>query len=436
MKNILNILTLAIFFCSFRAEAKIYIDITQVSDRSFPMAIVPPLRDKGDDDNGVVGEQFAQALQNDLELMGLFRFIEKKAFLESPTKKAWSASDIDFASWAVLDALALVKGWYRIDGKRVTIEPYLFDVLLRKQLTGKRYESTVDQIPQIAHRFANEVMKVLTGEDGVFDTRIAFVGKQTGIKELYVMDFNGDNLQQLTHDRSVVLSPKWSRDGQSIYYTSFKGGKTPQLFRYDLRKKGSVRVASFPGMVIGLSLNPGNDLIATTLTKDGNSEIYLVDIDGRIRERLTNNREIDVSAQFSPDGKELVFVSTRDGAPQIYKMDRSGQNPQRLTFKGSNNTTPSWSPKGDKILFGGMDTDGQVDIFSVNIDGSGMFRLTYDSRNNEEPAWSSNGELVTFTSNRTGRYQIYIMRPDGTKQMQLTRENFDHLMPTWGPKPK
>ncbi|HLG18948.1 MAG TPA: Tol-Pal system beta propeller repeat protein TolB [Bdellovibrionota bacterium] len=415
------------------ASAKIYIDITQVSDRSFPIAIVPPVRVRGDEDPNLMGEQFARKLRDDLELMGLFRFIEKGAFLEDPNKKGFAVPDIDFASWTVLDVLALTKGWYRVEGKRLTIELHLFDVLLRQELTAKRYEGTVSDVPKIAHKFANEIMRVLAGEEGVFDTRIAFIGKRAGHKELYAMDFNGDNLEQLTDDRSIVLSPAWDKDGRSIYYTSFKGGKTPQLWKYDLRRKDTSRVASMQGMVIGLSLSPVENILATTLTKDGNSEIYLLEMDGRTRDRLTNNREIDVSASFSPDGRTLVFVSTRDGSPQIYKMDRNGQNAQRLTYKGANNTTPVWSPRGDKILFAGMDTDGQVDVFSMNIDGSGMVRLTYDSRNNEEPSWSPNGQLITFTSNRKGSYQIYVMRPDGSKQIQLTNGSFDHLMPKWGP---
>ncbi len=414
---------------------KIYIDITQVSDRSFPMAIVPPTRDSGEVDNES-GAIFVKVLRDDLERVGVFRFIEPSAFLESPSKPAYKEKDIDFASWAVLDTLALIKGWYRRSGGRITIEPHLFDVLLKKEISAKHYEGTLEQIPWMAHRFANEVMRVLTGQEGVFDTRIAFIGVRDRNKELHVMDFNGDHLERLTFDKSIVLSPTWAANGNDIYYTSFAGGKTPQLFKYDLKRKSATRITKFPGMVIGSTLDPSGDLLATTLTMDGNSEIYLLDLDGKIRNRLTKNADIDVSPSFSPDGKQITFVSNRDGSPQIYKMGRDGGNVQRLTFKGMNNTAPAWSPKGDKILFAGMDTDGEFDVFSMNVDGSGIVRLTYDTRNNEEPKWSPDGSMILFKSNRTGQNQLFTMRLDGSHPVQLTRDSWDHSMPAWGPKPK
>lgn len=418
------------------ARAVIYIDINQVSDKAFPIAIVAPLRDKGDEDPQKYNEEFAKIVRKDLELMGMFRFIESEAFLEDASKKTFSATEINFASWAVLDVLALVKGWYRISGRKITVEARLFDVLQKKELTAKRYEGTVEQVSIIAHRFANEVIRTLTGEQGLFDTKIAFIGAQRRVKEVYTIDFGSTDVQKLTQHGSISLSPEWSKDGKSIFYTSFVGGHQPQLFRYDLDSRREYRLTKFPGMLIGLAMDPSRDLLATALTKDGNSEIYTIDLTGKIEDRLTRNADIDVSASFSPDGKQMAFVSNRDGYAQIYRMNRDGSGTARLTFKGKNNTSPSWSPRGDKILFAGMDDDGHFDIFSINVDGSGMVRLTYDSKNNEEPSWAPHGELILFASDRTGVSQLYAMRPDGSHQMQLTRDNWDHLMPTWQPREK
>ncbi len=419
--------------------AKIYIDITQVSTNSFPIGIVPPVRDGGNEDPNHLHQEFTRIVRNDLGLMGVFRLIEEGAFLEDSRKKAYLVKDIAFASWALLDALALVKGWYRVDGQKFTIELHLFDVLAKSELMYKRYETTTEQIQTVAHKFANEIVKVLSGEEGIFDTKIAFLCKPKSLKEkeLCMMNFDGSKVYQITTDRSIVLSPKWAKNGNSIYYTSFGAGKTPQLYRYDLFRPPPIKVTTFKGMVIGISLDPLENLLATSLAKDGiATELYLIGMDGVIRQRLTFNNDIDVSGSFSPDGKQLVFVSNREGSPQIYKMDRNGQNVARLTFKGNNNTAPAWSPRGDKILFAGMDTDGHFDIFSMNVDGSGMVRLTYDTKNNEEPSWSPGGELITFASDRTGKYQIWSMRPDGSKQMQLTKEPWEHRMPAWGPKQK
>lgn len=436
MKNAFLFLTTLLLLLPSPSFARIYIDINQVSSESFPIAVVPPVRDRGDEDPARLNDEFARTVRNDLELMGIFRKIDEKAFIESPAKKAFTAPEIDFASWALLDALALVKGWYRVEGKKLTVEAHLFDVLAKSELLAKRYETSVGQAAAAGHKFANEIMKVLTGEPGLFDTKIAFICQPRGPKELCMMDFDGSNVTQLTKHNSIVLSPAWNPDGKSIFFTSFAGGKVPQLYRYHLENASITKVSSLPGMTIGLSLDPTDNLLATTLTKDGNPEIYLLNFSGTVHRRLTTNNDIDVSASFSPDGKSLVFVSNRDGSAQIYKTDRDGSHTARLTFKGSNNTAPAWSPRGDKIIFGGVDTDGEFDVFSMNVDGSGMVRLTYDARDNQEPRWAPGGQLITFASNRTGTYQIWSMRPDGTKQMQLTRDPWNHTMSVWGPRPK
>lgn len=454
MKNLLLFLLTISFLSPGIAWSKVFIDINQVSTDSFPIAIVPPAKDGGEKDSSNLNEIFAETVRKDLELMGIFRKIDPKAFLEDPSKKAFTKEKIEWGSWALLDALGLVKGWYHVEGKRITLEAHLFDVLAKSELFAKRYEGTVDQIKMIGHKFANEIMKVFTGEEGLFDTQIAFVCepklhrgpcercpeanscKPHRHKELCVMNFDGTNVRQLTRYRSEVLSPTWSKDGQSIYFTSFAGTKRFELYRYDLRSSIITKLSSFQGMTIGLSLDPLQNFLATSLTKDGNAELYLLQPNGRVQSRLTTNDDIDVSASFSPDGRELVFVSDRAGSTQIYKTNRAGQGAKRMTFKGNRNESPAWSPRGDTLVFSGLDTDRLYDIFSMNRDGSNMVRLTYDSRDNQEPDWAPGGRLIVFSSNRNGRYQLWSMRPDGTKQMQLTKDRWNHSMPVWGPKPK
>ena len=172
--------------------------------------------------------------------------------------------------------------------------------------------------------------------------------------------------------------------------------------------------------------------MATTLTKDGNPELYFLNLQGRIQNRITNKWTIDVSARFSPDGKKLAFVSNRSGSVQIFTMDIATKKVRQITFVGKNNTSPAWSPDGEKILFAGMDRDGHYDVFSVDSRGkSKPVRLTYDTRNNQEPTWSPGGQMIAFSSNRTGRYQIWIMRPDGSGQRRLLKSAWDQHMPTW-----
>ncbi len=413
--------------------AKIYIKIDEAGNQSFPIAIHHMLVKTNDSLVRRAEADFVDTVKKDLELMGVFQVISDKAILESDDKKGTlEPKKIDFTSWKTINALAFTKGVISGSGNKLTVETYLYDTLAQTDIAAKRYSGSVDQIQKMAHTFANEIIEKLLGEKGPFDTRIAYICRPSRDKELCLMDFNGENNRTLTNHKSIVLSPTWNPTNNSIYYTAFGKKSKPELYVFDLEKNESKKAGDFPGLTIGLSFDPGQKLLATSLTKDGNAEIYLLNNYGDPVKRITDNKNIDVSASFSPDGKEIVFVSDRDGTSQIYKMNRDGTQVRRLTFKGRNNTSPAWSPKGDKIVFAGMDTDGQFDILSMNTDGSGMNRLTYDTKNNEDPTWSPDGNLIAFTSTRKGRNaQIYFMRPDGTRQTQLTFENYEHARPSW-----
>ena len=211
------------------SEAKVYIDINDVSSQKFPIAIVAPQPEKGRTlYNDGTGDLIAKTIQSDLRLLGLFRFIDKKAFLEKPSARTFTIKDIDFAKWAILDTLGLVKGTYKTTiGSEIEVHLRFFDVLGKSRLISKKYRARKKDVKIIAHRFANEIVEKLTGKAGIFDTKIAFVCKPRRKKELCVMNFDGSDMDQLTRDRSIVLSPAWSPDGKSIFYTSFANKKCP-----------------------------------------------------------------------------------------------------------------------------------------------------------------------------------------------------------------
>lgn len=440
MKRLFILVSLLVANTAF---ATIHIDINESGNKQFPIALSPLFVKVNDSMMRKAQDDFITTLRKDLELMSVFQIISERSILEDPTKRATlAASAIDFNSWKMIDALAFTKGVLDGNPNKMTLDVYLYDTLAKKEVVAKRYSGSIDQIQKMAHSFGNTIVESLLGEKGVFDTRIAFVCKPDKFKELCLMDFNGDNYEKVTNHRTIVLSPTWNPTNRSLYYTAFDA-KTdkPQLYTYDVANRASKKISEFPGMTIGLSFEPTQKLLVTSLTRDGNAEIYLLNNYGDIVKRITENKNIiDVSASFSPDGKEIVFVSDRDGTSQIYRMNRDGSQVRRLSFKGRNNTSPKWSPKGDKIIFAGMDTDGEFDIFSMNTDGSGMVRLTYDSRNNEDPTWSPDGNLIAFVSNRkekqnpSGKEQIFIMRPDGSRQTQITFENYNHTMPSWEAK--
>ncbi|MEZ4704745.1 MAG: hypothetical protein R3A11_06105 [Bdellovibrionota bacterium] len=426
-----------VLLASSTLHAQILININQSSNKTYPLAMAPFHAYTGSSqkiDPSV--ELFQTTVKEDLQLIKIFHFIPENAFLEPRSQsRVVDARKINFSFWTMIDTYALIKGLYRKDADVITIEAHLYDVLTKKEIMARRYKGGDNQIANMAHAFSNSILEALTGEEGLFDTKIAFICRPKNDKELCMMHFNGDNYDTLTQHRSITLSPQWSKDGKSIYYTSFVKNK-PALFRFDLDKRQNTKLSTFSYSAIGLAMDPTQDWILTTLDIGKNHDLYFLDLDGKVISRKTKDRGVDVSPSFSPDGQQFAFVSDRDGSSQVYIMNRNAKDStaKRITFKGKSNNDPAWSPKGDKIAFAGMDTDGDFDIFTVNIDGTNMERLTYDTKNNEEPAWSPDGNFILFVSNRTGKRQVFMMRADGSKQTQLTTKDWDHFMPTWQPK--
>lgn len=417
-----------------QAQARIYIDITQASADPFPIAITPPYLEAGTP-NAQIATRFKQKLESNLKLIGIFRLIPESAFLENQSKKLFLPTQIDFANWAVIDAMGLIKSKYKVVGTQIEIEIKLYDVLLKRPILEKKYLTQPDALEKVANRFANEVVKALTGEEGFFESRITFICKPKAHKELCVMDFDGGNVEQLTHYNSITLSPAWTPTGDEIFFTSFFGSKQPRVFKHNLASGKNSGVSQSSGMMIGMDVDPEGQFLMTTLTKDKNSELYLLSKEGRIHKRLTFNRALDVSGRFSHDGKQIAFVTNRAGSVQVFLMDRNGRFPKQMTFKGLNNTSPAFSRDGKTIFFAGMDRDGHFDIFSLDIASKNIKRLTFDSKDNVEPSVSPGGHMVVFSSNRTGTYQLWAMRPDGSGQIQLSKKPWAHHMPAWGPNP-
>ena len=168
------------------------------------------------------------------------------------------------------------------------------------------------------------------------------------------------------------------------------------------------------------------------MSHEGNPDIFLINLEGKILKELVKHWGIDVSPAISPDGARLAFVSNRSGSPQIYMMDIASGRVDRLTYEGSYNTSPAWS-KLNRIAFVGK-VDGHFDIFTMEPDGGGIKKLTSGAGNNEDPCWSPDGRYIAFSSDRTGQYHIYLMNANGQTQRQVTFEKGKQTSPSWGPE--
>jgi len=424
------LLTLLLF--SDGVFAKVYIDINAPGRRRFPIAIANFINLAESEDGRGLAQTISTVLIDDLEIAGFFNILDPRSYIEKAPAEELDPTKIAFGDWSVIGAEALVKGAYRTNGNNVELEVRLFDVVEETMIVGKRYSGPRDNLRDMVHKFANEIMIAFTGEKGIFETQLTYTSNVTGAKEIYIMDFDGYNSRRITNNRSINLSPLLSLNGQKLVFTSYKRG-VPDLFLIDLKTGLEVKLSIVNGIHIAGSWDPQGDWVAITASKDGNSDIYLIRPDGRASRRITNDWAIDVSPSFSPDGRQIAFTSNRQGTPQIYLMDVDGNNVQRLTFDGEYNTSPSWSPRGDRIAFVSK-IDGRFDIMTIRPDGTGLRRLTGGDGNNENPAWSPNGRYLAFSSSREGRPSIYLMNEDGLGVRRLTRGPGDYITPKWALK--
>ncbi len=419
-----------LFLCLLLAPGvsfgRIYIDINAPSIRKFKIAIPDFRKFKGGEECDQLSTKLSAVIANDLDLSGFFSPMDKAAFIDeiSPLTR----EDIRFKNWSVIGAELLLTGGYTCIGSSVEVEIRLFDVFLGKQILGKRVLGEMKDYRGLMHRLGNEVIRILTGHEGMFLTKLAFVGNGTGHKEIYVCDFDGHNVRRITSDRSIDLMPRWSPDGSGLLYNSYKDGG-PMLYFKNFRNGSVKKISGRKGLNIGAAWSPKGKRMALTLSYRGNPDIFIINLQGKILKRLTHHWGIDVSPAFSPDGEKVAFVSNRSGSPQIYIMDLVKGTKERLTFEGKYNTSPTWSSL-NRIAFTSLN-HGHYNIVTMDPAGGQARQLTDDQGNNEDPCWSPDGHYLAFSSNREGRYHVYIMTANGQNQRKVTSLKGDQTAPSW-----
>ena len=375
---------------------------------------------------------------SDLTFMDLFRLLEPSAFVEDTKSAGLTASSFKMSDWSSIGTEFLLKSQISREGSNVAYEAYVYDVGGNKQAFGKRYISSAAEIKTLAHTFANEVVTALTGLPGIFLTKIAMSCERNHKKEIYVMDFDGTNVKQVTQHHSIAFAPAWSPDGTKVAYSLFFKGrnniKNIDLYEYNFSSNTIRMLSNRKGINSGAAYTPDGHKIALTMSFLGNPDIFLFDPSVNSVARLTKSFGTDVDPSWSPDGKSMAFVSSRSGMPMVYSMKADGSNVQRLTYAGRYNATPSWSPQNNKIAFAGW-IEGRFDIFIMNPDGTNIERLTKDQGNNEDPNFSPDGGFIAFSSNRTGQANVYVMNVDGTYVKRLTYGLGTCVAPHWSNPP-
>lgn len=404
----------------------VYVNVTGGGAKKLGIA-VPTFSSVGQDQDGMA-RRLPEIIGRDLTFSSLFSVVTGAPPLPANDPAGLKKALADFAG---AGAHAALQGLLTIRGDQLDAEARLYDLTSPDQrlIATTKWSQKVSDHRRVAHRIADDIVFQFTGERGVADTKIAYVAKSGGVKEISMVDYDGESLVRLTSTQSTNLQPAWSPDTRSLAFTSYMRGY-PFLYRLTPFERRQIQLlAGFPGINSSPAWSPDGKSLLFTLSKDGNAELYLLQLStGNVR-RLTTHGGIDTDPSWSPTGREIAFVSDRAGSAQVYVMDAEGANIRRLTYEGGYNTQPRWSPKGNLIVY--TSRQGHFDIWAINADGSSPRRLTGGRGNNQSPSWAANGRHITFSSDRNGRWQLFTMLADGSEQAALTKGLEEATSPSW-----
>jgi TolB protein len=455
-----------IFLLSMQAHATIYLTVSGASVRRAKIAVgrIHSLTAEGSQDSSLA-KAIRDQLLTDLEFANIFEFVSESLYAKQD--QASDLSTFNYEEWSNFAAAFALRIGYKISGGKVLLEVHLYDIPGRKQIFGTRYQHQATQYQRLVHTVTEDILKELTGEKGLFMSRILMVchdlkKRKSPPKEVFVVDADGRNLTQLTFDNTLSFSPSWVNDGKHITYSQYDWVRSGSL-----RKRGIVIkkhnlvtgnrsiLTSKDGMNSGISWNNKGTRAAVTFSYNSRPEIYFIGPEGGDPEPLSRNiqwkritgegfqtsaqdRLFDVEPSWSPDASKIVFSSARTGHPMIYVVDLATKIANQLTFAGTYNASPAWSPKGDKIVFAAQRlVVGNFDLYMLDPDGGNLQRLTVGDDagrrqiNSENPAWAPTGRHFAFANNETGNYAVYVMTTDSTFRRRISPEGKECKSPAW-----
>ena len=421
MKRAFLVVLLAL--AAFAARAQLTIDITTSGGRQIPVAILPFAGE------GAQPQPVSTVVGADLARTGLFRIVNTVGVSPLPTEP----SEVNFVDWQARSSDALVIGKIEpLPDGRVEVRFRLFDVQKQSQLASYSYVVAPVQLRATAHRIADVIYEKLTGEKGVFSTKITYVVKRGTRYELQVSDADGANAQTVLASNEPIISPAWSPDGSRIAYVSFEQRK-PIVVVQNLAQGTTRIIANYRGNNSAPAWSPDGSQLAVTLTRDDIAQIYLIPAAGGQPRRMTVTPAIDTEPNFSPDGKWIAFTSDRGGSPQVYRMPAGGGAAQRLTFEGTYNVRPRYSPDGRTIAFVQRES-GRFRIAVLEID-TGQVTVLTDGKLDDSPSFAPNGKMILYEAQENGRGQLSAVSSDGRVRQRLVSSAGDVRDPAWGPLP-
>ncbi len=401
------------------AQAQLSIEITGAGANRIPVAIADFSGD------ATAARIVTSTVRADLERSGLFRMVDSAGAVLDEN------SPVNHGDWKSRGADALAAGSVgRVPDGRMEGRFRVYDSQKGVSLGGAAYITGNDQLRAAGHRIADYIYEKLTGEKGVFSTRIAYVVKSRGQYLLQIADADGQGAATALTSGEPIISPAWSPDGGKLAYVSFEK-KKPVIYVHSIATGQRHIVANFKGSNSAPAWSPDGRRLAIVLTKDGNSQIYSVDANGNGLQRLSQSGGIDTEPRYAADGGSIFFTSDRGGSPQIYQVSASGGDARRVTFEGSYNVSPRPSPDGKSLAFITR-REGRFQLAVMDI-ASRQVQVLTDSNKDESPSFAPNSRMILIATEVGGRGVLSAVSSDGRIKQRLTVAAGDVREPAWGP---
>ena len=405
-------------------RAELTVEVVGGAAQQIPIAIVPFAAPNG---NSVIQQDnITNVIGADLRMSGLFRVLETRGVATQPH----TISEVKYSDWTAIQAQALTIGTVEaLPGNRLKVSFRLLDVLKQNQLLAMEFNITQSQQRATAHRIADMIYEKLTGEKGVFATRITYVNKENGRYSLQVADADGFNAQTVVSSKEPLISPSWSPDGTKLAYVSFEK-KKPIIFVQSLVSGQRIVLANFKGNNSAPAWSPDGTKLAIVLTYSANSQIYVINADGTGLQQVSFSNGIDTEPEWSPDGSSIYFTSNRGGGPQIYRMPATGGDAKRITFEGSYNVSPHVSTDGKLLTFIKQTPAG----FKVAVQdlATGQVQTLSDTTQDESPSFAPNGRMILYATSVGGKGSLAAVSVDGRVKQRLKDSGGDVREPSWG----